>query len=44
MSSTARSALPLYLFACLLGLLALGGYWYGLGRPVVLHDADSATH
>lgn len=44
MSSTARSALPLYLFACLLGLLALAGLWYGLGRPVVLPDAASATH
>lgn len=44
MSSTARFALPLYLFACLLGLLALAGLWYGLGKPVLLPDAASATH
>lgn len=44
MSSTARFALPPYLFACLLGLLALAGLWYGLGRPLVLPDAASATH
>ena len=30
-------ALP-YFFALILGLLALIGYWYGLGRPVVLPD------
>ncbi|BCQ60387.1 hypothetical protein PBOI14_21370 [Pseudomonas sp. Boi14] len=36
-------ALP-YLFACLLGLLALCGYWYGLGRPVHLPDVASASH
>ncbi|MHA6193629.1 glycoside hydrolase family 17 protein [Pseudomonas wadenswilerensis] len=44
MPSTARFALPPYLFACLLGLFALAGLWYGLGKPVVLPDAASATH
>ncbi|MDN7141036.1 beta (1-6) glucans synthase [Pseudomonas sp. JQ170] len=44
MSSTARFPLLPYLFACLLGLLALAGLWYGLGKPVVLADAASATH
>jgi len=44
MPATARfPALP-YLFALILGLLALVGYWYGLGRPVVLPDAASASH
>ncbi len=33
-----------YLFACLLGLLALGGYWYGLGQSVQLPDVASASH
>mgnify|MGYP006193436177 CR=1 FL=1 len=44
MPLTARFPLLPYLFACLLGLLALGGLWYGLGKPVVLPDAASATH
>ncbi|WP_327438539.1 beta (1-6) glucans synthase [Pseudomonas donghuensis] len=44
MSSTARFPLLPYLFACLLGLFALGGLWYGLGKPVVLADAASASH
>lgn len=44
MPATARfPALP-YLFALLLGLLALGSYWYGLGKPVVLPDVASASH
>ena len=44
MPATARfPALP-YFCALLLGLLALIGYWYGLGRPVVLPDIASATH
>lgn len=33
-----------YLFACLLGLFALCGFWYGLGKPVILPDVASATH
>ncbi|PWB36060.1 beta (1-6) glucans synthase [Pseudomonas sp. SDI] len=44
MPSTARFPLLPYVLACLLGLLALGGLWYGLGKPVVLPDAASATH
>jgi len=44
MPATARfPALP-YFCALLLGLLALIGYWYGLGRSVVLPDVASATH
>lgn len=44
MTATARfPALP-YVFALILGLLALFGYWYGLGRPVVLPDVASASH
>ena len=44
MPATSRSTLLPYLFACVLGLLALAGFWYGLGKPVVLPDAASATH
>ncbi len=44
MPATFRSTLLPYLFACVLGLLALAGFWYGLGKPVVLPDAASATH
>ncbi|WP_248806838.1 beta (1-6) glucans synthase [Pseudomonas sp. MWU13-2100] len=44
MSATARFPLQPYLFACLLGLLALGGFWYGLGQPVILPDAATPTH
>ncbi|KRP60087.1 glycosyl hydrolase family 17 protein [Pseudomonas trivialis] len=44
MPATARfPALP-YCLALLLGLLALVGYWYGLGRSVVLPDVASASH
>ena len=44
MPATARfPALP-YFFALILGVLALAGYWYGLGRPVVLPDVASASH
>ena len=44
MSATARfPALP-YLFACLLSLFAVAGFWYGLGQPVLLPDAATATH
>ena len=44
MPATARfPALP-YFLALILGLLALVGYWYGLGRPVVLPDVASASH
>ncbi|MCU1752584.1 beta (1-6) glucans synthase [Pseudomonas sp. 6D_7.1_Bac1] len=44
MPATSRFPFLAYLFACLLGLFALGGYWYGLGQPVVLPEVASATH
>ncbi len=44
MPSSTRLLTPLYLFACLIGLLGLGGLWYGLGKPVHLPDAANATH
>ncbi|WP_085577751.1 MULTISPECIES: glycosyl hydrolase family 17 protein [unclassified Pseudomonas] len=44
MSATSRFPILPYLCACLLGLLALCGFWYGLGKPAVLPDAASATH
>ncbi|WP_150804272.1 beta (1-6) glucans synthase [Pseudomonas fluorescens] len=44
MPATARFAFLPYLFACLLGLFALCGFWYGLGQPVLLPDVASATH
>src|SRR3990167_2063596 len=33
-----------YIFACLLGLLALFGLWFGIGQPVELADAATPTH
>ncbi|QLL15095.1 glycoside hydrolase family 17 protein [Pseudomonas chlororaphis] len=44
MPSIARFPLLPYLFACLLGVFALCGFWYGLGQPVVLPDVASASH
>jgi len=44
MPATARSTLSPYLLACVLGLLALAGFWYDLGKPVTLPDAATATH
>lgn len=44
MPASARLPIPAYLFACLIGLLALCGYWYGLGQPVHLPDVASASH
>ncbi|MPQ66147.1 beta (1-6) glucans synthase [Pseudomonas sp. MWU12-2323] len=44
MSATARFPLLPLLFASLLGLLALCGFWYGLGQPVILPDAATPTH
>ena len=44
MPSCSRLSLPLYLLACLLALLGLGGLWYGLGKPVHLPDAASPAH
>ncbi|NBF08273.1 beta (1-6) glucans synthase [Pseudomonas sp. Fl4BN1] len=44
MPATARFPALAYLSSCLLGLLALCGYWYGLGQPVHLPDVASASH
>ena len=44
MSAIARFPVLPYLFACLLGLFALCGFWYGLGQPVLLPDVASASH
>ncbi|WPP01222.1 glycosyl hydrolase family 17 protein [Pseudomonas sp. HR96] len=44
MSSIARSSLLPYIVATLLALLALGGGWYWLGKPVPLADAANAAH
>lgn len=44
MPATSRFPFFAYLFACLLGLFALGGFWYGLGKPVILPDVASSTH
>jgi exo-beta-1,3-glucanase (GH17 family) len=44
MPATSRSPVVLYLFTCLIALFALCGYWYLLGKPVVLPDAATPTH
>ena len=44
MSATARFPVLPYLFACLLGLFAVAGFWYGIGQPVILPDAATPTH
>ena len=44
MSSTARFPVLAYLLSCVIALLVLGGFWYTLGKPVVLPDAASASH
>lgn len=44
MPATPRFPLLAYLCACLIALLALCSYWYGLGRPVQLPDVASASH
>ena len=44
MSATARSPVLPYLCACLLGICAVAGFWYGLGQPVLLPDAATPTH
>jgi len=44
MPASLRSPLFLYLFSCLIALIALFGYWYGLGKPVMLPDAATPTH
>ena len=44
MSASARFPVLRYLFACLLGLFAVAGFWYGIGQPVILPDAATPTH
>lgn len=44
MPATSRFPAAPYLFACLLGLLALFGLWFGIGQPVELADAATPTH
>lgn len=44
MPVNSRSPVVLYLFSCLIALIALCGYWYGLGKPVLLPDAATPTH
>ncbi|OCX25077.1 glycosyl hydrolase family 17 protein [Pseudomonas graminis] len=45
MSATSRSPVALlYLLSCLIALLGLCGYWYWLGKPVILPDAATPTH
>ncbi|MGE6790733.1 beta (1-6) glucans synthase [Pseudomonas guineae] len=44
MPATSRFPTVPYLFACLLGLLALFGLWFGIGQPVELADAATPTH
>ena len=44
MSPIVRTALLPYLLTCLLALLALSAFWYGLGRPVTLPQASSPAH
>lgn len=44
MPATFRFPAAPYLFASLLGLLALFGLWFGIGQPVELADAATPTH
>jgi exo-beta-1,3-glucanase (GH17 family) len=44
MPATSRSFLVPYLFACLLGVIAMCSYWYAMGKPVILPDAATPTH
>jgi exo-beta-1,3-glucanase (GH17 family) len=44
MPATSRSPAVAYLFSCLIALIALLGYWYSLGKPVLLADATTPTH
>lgn len=44
MTATSRFPFLPYLFACLLGLFALAGFWFGLGQAVILPDAATPTH
>lgn len=42
MPATPHRPLPLYLLACLVALLALGGFWQALGRSVELPEVVAA--
>ncbi|WP_425914384.1 beta (1-6) glucans synthase [Pseudomonas sp. GWSMS-1] len=44
MPATSRFPAAPYLFACLLGLLALFGLWFGIGQSLELADAATPTH
>ena len=44
MPATSRFPTTPYIFASLLGLLALYGLWFGIGQPVELADAATPTH
>lgn len=44
MPQSSRFPLLPYLLSLLLALIALGGLWYGLGKPVALPDAATPTH
>jgi len=44
MPAISRFPVAPYLFACLLALLALCGFWYEMGKPVILPDAATPTH
>ncbi|WP_397449250.1 beta (1-6) glucans synthase [Pseudomonas sp. NA-150] len=44
MPATSRFPAVPYLLACVLALLAMCGFWYGLGKPVILPDAATPTH
>lgn len=44
MPAISRFPVAPYLFACVLALIAMSGFWYGLGKPVILPDAATPTH
>ncbi|WP_296262025.1 MULTISPECIES: glycosyl hydrolase family 17 protein [unclassified Pseudomonas] len=44
MSGTSRLPVLTYLCSFLLAVLAVCGYWYSLGKPVVLPDAATPSH
>lgn len=44
MPAISRSPVVPYLLACLLAVIAMCGYWYSLGKPVILPDAATPTH
>ncbi|MEB0078110.1 glycosyl hydrolase family 17 protein [Pseudomonas sp. CCI3.2] len=44
MPAISRFPVAPYLFACVLAVIALCVFWYGLGKPVILPDAATPTH